>query len=413
MGHAGTAGRGPATLEELEGTLQESVRLHLASDVPLAVFLSSGVDSAAVANLASKAAGGGIHTFTLAFESEEMNEGPIAREIAEAIGAEHHEVLLNEGEFVGHLEHALDGLDQPTFDGLNSYYMSRAVRDAGFQVALVGTGGDELFGGYTTFRDLPALHRWAGRAGTATRRALAWSARRVLAARQGRASFPPQTRWAKLPAMLERGDDLVALYQLAYALFLPEFQDELLEPGLAGSLAHGLPPGARTLLDAELVGRSPLSALGILERRLFLGERLLRDNDVASMAASVEQRLPLVDAEVFACVERLPDAQRFEPIGRKAALRRIGLAGLPPGLFERPKRGFVLPYDRWIRTGLRRALDETLRDEGAAAAAGLRPRAIRELWEAFLGGAPGLYWSRIWAIYVLIRWTQKNRVFVA
>ena len=410
--HAKTADRGAATQEELEETLRESVRLHLASDVPLAVFLSSGVDSAAVANLASKAAGGRIHTFTLAFESAEMNEGPIAREIAEAIGAEHHEVLLTEGEFVGHLERALDSLDQPTFDGLNSYYMSRAVRDAGFQVALVGTGGDELFGGYTTFRDLPTLHRWAGRAGSATRRALAWSARRILAARQGNASFPAQTRWAKLPAMLERGDDLVALYQLAYALFLPEFQNELIEPGLADSLAHGLSPGSRVWLGAEIGGRSSLAALGVLERRIFLGERLLRDNDVASMAASVEQRLPLVDAEVFACVERLPDAQRFEPVGRKAALRRIGLAGLPTELFERPKQGFVLPYDRWIRKGLRRALDEALRDEGAAKAAGLRPQAVRQLWEAFLGGAPGLYWSRIWAIFVLIRWTQKNRVFL-
>ena len=151
--------------ERLAAILEEGLRLHLASDVPLAVFLSGGVDSSAMANLAQRAAQSPIHTFTLAFEEQELNEGPIARQIAAAIGTEHHEVVLTEGHFVDNLETALDSLDQPTFDGLNAYFMSRAIRDAGFTVALSGTGGDELFGGYPTFRDLPVLQRWSQRAG--------------------------------------------------------------------------------------------------------------------------------------------------------------------------------------------------------------------------------------------------------
>src|SRR5262249_19317864 len=146
----------PVDEEELALRLEESVGLHLASDVPLGVFLSGGVDSSAVANLARRANRGPVHTFTLAFEEEEFNEGRIARRVAEAIGTEHQEVLLTETHFVEQLDRALDGLDQPTFDGLNAYIMSRAVRDAGFTVALVGTGGGELFGGYSRFRDLPA-----------------------------------------------------------------------------------------------------------------------------------------------------------------------------------------------------------------------------------------------------------------
>src|SRR6185437_15157645 len=130
---------------------------------PLGVFLSGGIDSSAVANLAQRAARGRIHTFTLAFEEKEFDEGPAARRIAAAIGTDHQEVVLTEGHFVQGLERALDSLDQPTFDGVNSYYMSRAVREAGFTVALVGTGGDELFGGYTSFHDLPVLQRWARR----------------------------------------------------------------------------------------------------------------------------------------------------------------------------------------------------------------------------------------------------------
>ncbi len=150
--------------EGLAAVLEETLRLHLASDVPLAVFLSGGVDSSAMANLAQRAAQSPIHTFTLAFEEQELNEGPIARQISAAIGTDHHEVVLTEGQFVGNLDAALDSLDQPTFDGLNAYFMSRSIREAGFTVALSGTGGDELFGGYPTFRDLPVLRRWLSRA---------------------------------------------------------------------------------------------------------------------------------------------------------------------------------------------------------------------------------------------------------
>jgi asparagine synthase (glutamine-hydrolysing) len=154
------------TMDEnrLAAILEEGLRLHLASDVPLAVFLSGGVDSSVIANLAQRAVKSPIHTFTLAFQEQELNEGPIARRIAAAIGTQHHEVMLTEGHFVENLEAALDSLDQPTFDGLNAYYMSHAIRAAGFTVALSGTGGDELFGGYTSYRDLPVLQRWSRRA---------------------------------------------------------------------------------------------------------------------------------------------------------------------------------------------------------------------------------------------------------
>jgi len=392
--------------------LEEGLRLHLASDVPLAVLLSGGVDSSVTANLAQCAAQSPIHTFTLAFEEHELNEGPIARRIAAAIGTQHHEVVLTEGRFVENLEAALDSLDQPTFDGLNAYYISRAIRAAGFTVALSGTGGDELFGGYPSYRELPVLHRWSRRA--------AWVPRslRVAAARLATwplrwssGTMPPQTRWAKLPEMVRHGDDLLALYQLAYALFLPGFQHELLAPSFAEALADGLPVAMRQRIIAESRGRTPLSAISVMEQRLFLGERLLRDNDAASMACSLEQRVPMVDQVLLESVDRLPDRARYWPLGQKAMLRRIGLRGLDPALFERPKSGFVLPFDRWIRRGLKDAMDQTLRDPQAIAPVGLDPVAVERLWRAFLDGASGMYWSRVWSVYVFIRWCHRNRVF--
>jgi len=396
----------------LAAILEEGLRLHLASDVPLAVLLSGGVDSSVIANLAQRAAQTPIHTFTLAFEEDELNEGPIARQIAAAIGTQHHEVALTEPRFVENLEGALDSLDQPTFDGLNAYYISQAIRGAGFTVALSGTGGDELFGGYTSYRDLPVLYRWSRRAAwvprslqTAVAKLATWPLRR------SGGNIPPQTGWAKLPDMVRHGDDLLALYQLAYALFLPGFQHELLAPSFAEALVDGLPMAMRQRIIAESRGRTPLSAISIMEQRLFLGERLLRDNDVASMACSLEQRVPLVDQVLLEKVDRLPDHARYSPLGQKSMLRRIGLRGLDPALFERPKSGFVLPFDRWIRRGLKEAMDETLRDPQAIAPVGLDPVAVERLWRAFLEGAPGMYWSRIWSVYVLIRWCHRNRVF--
>jgi asparagine synthase (glutamine-hydrolysing) len=403
----------PIQENELGQVLQDSVRVHLASDVPLGVFLSGGVDSSAVANLAQKAAGDRVNTFTLNFDEAEFSEGRIAREVAEAIGTRHQELVLTEAHFVAQLDAALDSLDQPTFDGLNSYYMSHAVREAGFKVALVGSGGDELFGGYTTFRDLPKLMRWSRSARWIPTRLRVALGRAIASATQpSKGAFPPQTRWAKLPDMLARGEDSLALYQLAYALFVPASQRQLLGGRLDHGLRDGLPEAMRARLRSEMGSSEILPLIGLLERTLFLGERLLRDTDATSMSASIEIRLPLVDQVLVENVERLPTRNRFDPIGKKAALRRIGLGGLNPQLFDRPKAGFVLPYDRWLRSGLGKMIDGTMRDPEAIKPTGLDPDTVGRLWQAFLDGAPGMYWSRIWAIYVFIRWCHRHQVYL-
>ena len=400
----------PLSEDELASELESTVKLHLASDVPLGVFLSGGVDSSALANLAQRASKERVHTFTMAFEEKERNEGEFSKRIAKAIGTEHQEFLLTERYFMEHLDCALDSLDQPTFDGLNSYFMSHAVKDAGFKVALVGSGGDELFGGYTSFRDLPLLHRCAHLCRWMPNSLMASAASALLSLGQA-GHFPPQTRWAKLPDMVRCKDDLLALYQLAYALFLPSYQAELLASPCA-VLPNGLPQSTLQQLLEETRGRSALQAISMLEQRLFLGERLLRDTDAVSMSASIEIRLPLVDQHLLTQVNRLPDAMRYQPIRRKALLRRIGLRGLSPQLFDRPKSGFELPYDRWMRSRLGKTMGETFNDRAAVRAAGLNPAAVLRLWNAYLANTPGLYWSRVWSLYVLVRWCSRNGVSI-
>lgn len=403
----------PIEESQLAHILEESVRLHLASDVPVGVFLSGGIDSSAIANLAHKTSRAPVHTFTMAFEEQDYNEGIFARRIAEAIGTRHQEFVLTEQHFIAQLDAALDSLDQPTFDGINTYYMSEVVRQAGFKVALVGTGGDELFGGYKSFRDLPILLRWSKRARWIPQKVIRQVAKLVSSALQpSRGTVPPQSRWAKLPEMMGNDNNLLSLYQLAYALFLPDFQRQLLGNSMADAITDGLPDVMRSRLLLETQALTPLAAISVMEQRLFLGERLLRDSDATSMAASIEMRLPLVDQVLFEAVGRLPDRTRYQPLGKKALLRRMGLRGLDPALFDRPKTGFTLPYDRWLRMGLGKVMDDTMRDPVAVKPTGLNPEAVRRLWQAFLDNSSGVYWSRVWAIYVHIRWCHRRGAFL-
>lgn len=404
------------TEQDVATELRESVRQHLVSDVPLGVFLSGGIDSSAIANLAQQAVGtkDRINTFTLAFEEAEVNEGQHARRVAEAIGTNHHEIVLRESTFVDQLEQAMESLDQPTFDGLNSYFISRAVREAGLTVALIGTGGDELFGGYASFRHLPAMYRLSNSSAWVPAGAKRAAAVAVAAVAQRSTSRRTQhSRWAKLPGMVEDGQDLVALYQHAYSLFLPGFQRELLADGAHYQpLFRGLSKAMYQRLEREIAGHDPLSAVSAMETRVFLGERLLRDTDAASMAVSLEVRLPLVDRPLLESAARVTDELRYEPVGRKEMLRRIGLAGLDRRLFERPKSGFVLPFDQWIRQGLGRVMDDVMADVRAAEAVGLNGHAVCRLWQSYRARDAGLYWSRVWALYVFIRWCHRHGVLL-
>ena len=408
-----SASGSPCDEAELREALQLSVKEHLISDVPLGVFLSGGVDSSAIANLAQRVSETPINTFTLTFDEAEYDEGPIAKRIAEMIGTRHHESRLTEDKFRANLDAALDSLDQPSFDGINSYYVSRAVKEAGLTVALSGAGGDELFGGYESFRQLPRLLRFMNTVGGAPGIVREAGARFVdLFAGRERGVIRPQTRWAKLPDMIRRGEDAVGLYQLSYSLFRTDFQRQLLATP-SDILPDGLPAEQRSQLAAEVANRSPLAAVSVLEQRCFMGERLLRDTDAASMAVSIETRLPLVDRVLVETVTRIPDAQRFHPLRRKQMLRNIGLQGLDPAIFDRPKSGFVLPFDKWIRRGLTKTMADTLLAPDLCRSVGLNPETVGRLWQAFQSGQRGLYWSRVWAIYMLLRWCNRHGVKLA
>jgi len=395
---------------ELSDCLLESVRMRLVADVPLGVFLSGGVDSSALAALASQVSEHPVQTFNISFDENEFDESPYAKRVAESIGSEHHDIRLTQQHFASQLDDALASIDQPTFDAINTYFVSRAVREAGLTVALAGTGGDELFGGYSSFRELPTAVRWSRLVSTMPETWLRSAAATLARIKTGRpGEVPPQTRWGKLGDALATRGDLLKMYQVSYALFTEAFLGELcaFEPG---DVEYGLPLERSLELSEEASKCSLLGAISQLEQGLFLGERLLRDTDAASMAVALEVRVPLLDHKIVEALSRLRDATRFAPIGQKRLLRELGLGDIDPALFDRPKSGFVLPLDLWCRRRVKGVIDATFADQELCAAVGLRPEAVARLWRSYQDGAPGLYWSRVWSLFVLLNWCREHGV---
>jgi asparagine synthase (glutamine-hydrolysing) len=160
--------------------------------------------------------------------------------------------------------------------------------------------------------------------------------------------------------------------------------------------------------DGEL-----LHAISLLELSSFIGERLLRDTDAASMAVALEVRVPLLDHVLCETVAGVEPDRRFMPLRRKQLLRDVALNRLDPAIFERPKSGFVLPIDGWARRGLRPQMDRVFSDSELIARIGLDPRTVQTLWASYLAGKPGLHWSRAWSLYVLLSWCSTHNMALA
>ena len=227
-----------------------------------------------------------------------------------------------------------------------------------------------------------------------------------------RRGMPSQVRWGKIDDLLATRGRLLDLYQVSYAIFTTDFLRELRPRTQRGDCAYGLPGDVHAGLDDLIAGRSDLSAVSALELSCFISERLLRDTDAASMAASLEVRVPLLDHVVVETAFAVPDAERFGRPTTKQLLRRLALADLDPAIFDRRKAGFVLPIDRWARHEMRNIIAETFSDAELCRNVGLEPSAVQRLWQAFLAGHSGIYWTRMWAIFVLLWWCREQRVCI-
>ena len=340
---------GPAPLsvrdaEELvHDAVLESVRYHLVADVPVGAFLSAGIDSTAIVAFAREAGATDLETMTLRFEEyrgRDNDEAPLAAEVAQRYGVRHTIRDLSMVDFKGEMANIFAAMDQPTVDGLNSYFVSKAAREAGLKVALSGAGGDELFGGYTSFRDIPrwmpvtsVLSRIPG-LGTAV-----YELNTALAKRSRHIS-------PKMGEIVRYGGTYAGAYLVKRGRFLAEELPSVLGNDVASE-------GLRRLDLLPLIERAvtpdpgtPYARVAALESSLYLRNQLLRDMDWASMAHSLEVRVPLVDAHLLHRLAPLLVTRR----GRgKTILANAPRPPLPEAVRTRRKTGFTLPIREWLK----------------------------------------------------------------
>jgi asparagine synthase (glutamine-hydrolysing) len=393
--------------KKIAGTLREilleSSRSQLMSDVPIALFLSGGVDSAVIGALMRRAGAERLTALTIGFEEESFDESEASRRTARLLGISHRVIYMPAYRAAESLDHAMWAMDQPTMNGLNAYWISRAAAEAGFKVAVSGQGGDELFGGYTSFAWFNRFSHVAG-----------WL--KPLPQIAGRGLFDHRGlpfRWRKLSYLVGADDPFVAAQLAMRVMFLEKDTQEILNPALAPVSSRFEAKEFLAELAQPTRGRDLQERIAFLDFPAHLEARLLRDGDAMSMAHSLEVRPTLLDHAVVEYVLSLPPAIRLQ--NKKLLLdatRECMPAGLFPELISRPKRTFTFPFARWLAGELRPVIDETFRPERLASSGVLNPDGVTKLWRRYLKEPGAVGWSRLWCVFVLARWCETMRVGV-
>jgi asparagine synthase (glutamine-hydrolysing) len=386
--------------DELYADLEESIRMRVVSDVPVGVFLSGGIDSSTVTAILSRD-DERLNTFSIVFREAEYSEAEYSRLVARTFNTEHHELLVSQRDALAAVSPALGAMDQPTVDGLNTYFVSRQARAAGIKVVLSGLGGDELFAGYSSFRTVPRMEQFLQIWGLLPK-AVQRGVSTVIS------QFVPDTDQSrKLSALATENGNLIHPYFLSRMLFTPQLRNALLlsinsldldrfSDGLGECVRHA------TSLD-------PINRVSYLESRCYMLNTLLRDTDVMSMAHGLEVRVPLIDHLLAEKLMALPGAWKIDRQRPKPMLVRALRGALPEHVINRPKRGFTLPFEHWLKDELHDEVETTLGNiAGGPLAKILNAAAVESVWEDFQHGRTS--WSRPWSLYVLQRWCELNSI---
>ena len=389
-----------SAIQQVRQTLEGVVGNHLASDVKTGFFLSAGLDSTALAALATRAVGR-VGTYSVGFESTSMpSELAAARQTAGILGSDHTEVMIDDSSIRGLWDAWLQAADRPSVDGLNSFIVSGAVKRAGVTVAFSGLGADELFGGYANFRRVrylaPLLRSLAVLPGS-VRRAGAAALSRVFPARY-------RTRLAGLAESGGRTADVsVELKQ-----FLPAA--ELVRLGLRAA-DLGLRPDYLTdeaHAELELDSDDPFTIVSRVETYLYMGNTLLCDSDVNSMAHSLELRVPFVARPMLELAGRIPPRLQFSGKAPGKRLLRRALADVVPAhVLQRPKTGFSLPVNDWLHNQLRDSCEAAV--TVTAGIPFLDRQEVRSLWDGLVAGHDHTYWMKPLLLVTLGDYVRRLR----
>lgn len=388
----------------LREQLDDTIRAHRVADVPVGAFLSGGMDSTAVAGLMIRSGATGLKTFSIGFEEAGYAEQANAREAARLLGTEHHEEILTGTRVAADMPRILAAFDQPTGDGINTYYASALAARHGVKVALSGLGGDELFGGYPSFRDLPRLQRllpWWRRLPGGVRQRIVTKLR-----------TRPEARARKLADFFSNARDLHELASLQRRV-LPEVTRLALLSTDARALANRLGPHHPLLENFafELAGADDFQIVSAWELRTYMANVLLRDSDVMSMANSLELRVPFVDTRLVEWLWPQPDYFKRDPRLTKRVLADAVADVVPLSIRRRPKQGFTLPFPLWMKKELRPFLEDTFAPSALSKCPWLDAPTVSRLWTDFQKGTDNRSWSRVWTVAMLVAFANRRNEY--
>jgi asparagine synthase (glutamine-hydrolysing) len=403
-------------VEEMTRVLDEAVRLQMVSDVPLGAFLSGGVDSSTLVAMMSKEVGHRLKTYSVGFEAEgaDIDESEDARRTAEYLQTDHAHVLVTGTQVRELIFDIVKGLDQPTIDGVNAFFVSLAARQ-GVTVAISGTGGDELFAGYPWFLTMLAEHA------NGHRRSLGDRARSILASFSRSPIFDGLTlvRGGGRLVRARTSAGFLSRYATKYQIFNPRQTAKLLSPALRFRAQAGRAEAFDLAPTDELRDGTIVERVSGLSLRGYMNNQLLRDTDVAASANSLEVRLPFLDPLVVDTVLSLPDEAKIsnttgKHVDRQVTYRDSGakrilidLAGplLPKDFDLQPKRGFAMPFGHWMRGPLNDVFMDALAGSSIRHRGLLNEEAVVSLRDEFLAGRQA--WPQPWLLMVIELWCRS------
>jgi len=385
------------TVREL---LSQSVEKRMMSDVPFGAFLSGGIDSSIIVGLMAQKHNQKINTFSVVFKENEFSEGQYAQQIAKQYQTNHHEIELSVEDFKQMIPTAMSFYDHPSGDGLNTYVVSKKTAESGIKMALSGLGGDELFGGYSIFNQIPDLQ-----------------------SKNWLSSFPNYARkYVGIFNHLAKGT--VASSKIREILKQEYFDSEYIYQFYRQTIMDDqlknlikldkLPLNRSYEIAHELIGYNtngwslpPLSRISVSEFSTYMQNVLLRDADQMSMASSLEVRVPFLDHNLVEYTLGIKDKFK-KPITQKKLLVDSFKDMIPESIYNRPKMGFVLPYEKWMMGELKSFCIENLNEIKNISY--VNAKGIDKLWHEFEKGNKRVSWSRIWHLVTLGNWIKENKI---
>jgi asparagine synthase (glutamine-hydrolysing) len=376
--------------------LHSAVERRLVADVPFGAFLSGGIDSSAVVGMMSRVSSEKVRTFSVTFNEGEFSEAVYANIIAKKFNTDHTEIKLTANDFLTELPFALDAMDHPSGDGPNTYVVSKATRKAGITMALSGLGGDELFCGYDIFKRSYQLEKkfWLN-----------------FIPRMFRTIGADIYKAKKKSVSGDKIAELLSKPVINFEYAYPVSRQVLNDRQVQAALKHKDLPFNAVYKIVRLMGFDEnnyrLTKYSIAEISTYMQNVLLRDTDQMSMASALEVRVPFLDYKLVEYVLGVQDNHKFPHTSKKLLVDSLGEL-LPPEISNRPKMGFVLPWQQWLKAELKEFCETNLHH--LTVLGSIDKDYIESLWNRFMNNDPRITWSRVWHLVVLGHWIHKMEI---